>query len=143
MILKFIKLWSLIITALLIDVIFISSTNAEIKVYEGFGEHYMENKEETLDHSKNQAKLLAELDVIEQCSFNVESYSSLHNSKLTRDEIISITAGIMKVKSIQYFLDRYADNLFIVKAKLTAEVDTDKIPELVEREVERRKNKQS
>ena len=143
MILKLLKLWSFIITVLLIDAIFVSSANAEIKVYEGFGEHYMENKEETLDYAKNRAKLLAELDVIEQCSFNIKVYSTLHNSKLTRDEIISVTAGIIKVKNVQYFLDRYADNLFIVKAKLTAEIDTDKIPELVEREVEHRKNKQS
>ena len=118
-----------------------SFVKAEIKVYEGIGEYYMENKSETIEYSKNQAKLFAELDVIEKTKIHIESYSKLHNSKLTKDEIISISAGIMKVKNVQYSISPYRNGLFVIKAIMTAEVDTDKIPELVEREVQHRSDK--
>ena len=102
----------------------------------------MEDKSETMDQAKNKAKLAAELDVIEQIKFNVESYSNLHNSNLTKDEVVIITAGIMNVKKVEYSLRADSDDVLILKATVTADVDTDKIPELVEREVKCRHSKQ-
>lgn len=120
--------------------IFAATANATILKFEGVGEHYMENQTETLEDSKNKAKIVAELNALEQAQINIQSYSELQNLNLTRDEIITITAGILNVTDVKYKLTNEGDVL-LMTAIVTAEIDTDKIPELVEREIKRRANK--
>lgn len=129
------------LTALLIfySFIFVSSVQAEMKIYIGVGEYYMEDENETLAQAQDAAKLAAELDAMEQAQINVQSYSEKHNSNLTRDEIVTITAGIMNVTSVKYFLKDDA-GILLMRAEVTAEIDTDKIAELVELEIKRRAN---
>lgn len=115
-----------------------SSVQAEIKIYTGVGEHYMESESETLAQAQDAAKLAAELNAMEQAQINVKSYSAVHNSNLTQDEIITITAGIMNITSVKYSLKEDFDGLMVMCAEVTAEIDTDKIAELVEREIKRR-----
>lgn len=121
--------------------IFSVTTNAEIKIFEGVSEHYMEDANETLDEAKEKAKTLAELDALEQAQVHIQSYSDMHNSHLTRDEIIAITAGVLNVTDVQYNLSQESDGIMLMKVVVTAEIDTDKIPELVERELKRRRAK--
>ena len=126
---------------LFVAVIFFSATsNAEIKNVVGTGEHYL-SKSDTLQHGKEQAKLLAELDVAEQVAIQIQSISELKNLKLTKDEIITISAALMNVLDIKYSIRPDFDGVLIIAATVTAEVDTEKVPELVEREVNRRMNK--
>ena len=120
---------------------FTSMANAEIKIYEGIGSYYIEDENEKLDKSKEKAKTLAELDAMEQAQVNIESYSMANNYQLTKDEIISITAGIMNVTEVKYYIDCNSGESTLVKAVLTAEIDTDKIQEYVELEMKRRTNK--
>lgn len=120
--------------------IFAATANAAILKFEGVGEHYMENQTETLDDSKNKAKIVAELNALEQAQINIQSYSESRNLNLTRDEIITITAGILNVTDVKYKLTNEG-NILVMTAIITAEIDTDKIPELVEREIKRRANK--
>lgn len=117
------------------------TTSAEIKIFEGVGEHYMEDSNETLDEAEKQAKLFAELNALEQAQVYIQSYSNMHNSNLTKDEIIVITAGILNVTNVRYKLSQESDEIMLITAIVTAEIDTDKIPELVERELKRRKAK--
>lgn len=118
--------------------IFDTDVNAEIKTFLGVGEHYIEDSTENLEKAKNEAKLSAERDAMEQASVNVQSYSEIHNSNLTKDEIIAITAGIMNVIDVKYFM-KDDSGIPLIRAEVTAEIDTDKIGELVEIEVQRRK----
>ena len=115
-----------------------SASQAEVKIYTGVGEHYMENETETLAQAQDAAKLAAELNAMEQAQINVKSYSAAHNFNLTQDEIITITAGIMNITNVKYSLKEDFDGLPIMRAEVTAEIDTDKIPALVEREMKRR-----
>ncbi len=114
-----------------------SSVQAEIKIYTGVGEHYMEDEKETLAQAQDAAKLSAQLNAMEQAQINVKSYSAVHNFNLTQDEIISITAGVMNITSVKYSLKDEA-GVLLMCAEVTAEIDTDKIAELVEREIKRR-----
>ena len=118
--------------------IFANLASAEIQTFEGVGEHYIENPEETLDAAKENAKLAAELNALEQAQVKVISYCEMHNANLTQDEIISITAGILHVTDVKYALKSENDGILLMRAVVTAEIDTDKIPALIEREMERR-----
>ena len=62
----------------------------------------------------------------------------MNNSNLTQDEIVSITAGIINVTNVKYSLKTENDGILLMCAVVTAEIDTDKISELVEREINRR-----
>ena len=116
--------------------IFSTAASAEIQTFEGVGTYYMENENETLDFAKNKAKLAAELNALEQAQVYIYSYSELHNLNLKQDEIISITAGILKVTDIRYSLKTESD-ILLMCATVTAEIDTDKISEMVEHEIKR------
>lgn len=117
--------------------VFANSATAETKIFIGVGEHYMESETETLAQAQEKAKLAAELDAMEQAQVNVQIYSEMHNSNLTRDEIITVTAGVMNITNVKYSLKEEMDVLLIC-AEVTAEIDTDQIPALVEREIKRR-----
>ena len=84
---------------------------------------------------------MAELDVAEQVEIYVISYSEAHGAKLTKDEIITISVALMNILDEKYSIRPDFDGVLIIAAIVTAEVDTEKIPELVEREVNRRMNK--
>ncbi len=118
--------------------IFATAASAEIQNFVGVGEHYIENETETLAQAQDKAKLTAELDALEQAQVNIQIYSEMHNFNLTRDEIISITAGILNITDVKYLLKEDFDGLLIMRAEVTAEIDTDKIAEFVEREIKRR-----
>lgn len=118
--------------------IFATTVNAEVKTFLGVSEHYMENSSETLEQAKDKAKLDAELSAMEQAQINVQSYSEAHNSNLTRDEIIIITAGILKITDVKYFL-KNDSGIYLIRSEVTAEIDTDKISEFIEREIQRQK----
>ena len=94
----------------------------------------MESETETLAQAQDAAKLAAELDAMQQAQIVVISYSEAHNSNLTQDEIITITAGVMNVTGVKYSLQDEA-GVLLMRAEVTAEIDTDKIPALIEREL--------
>ena len=120
--------------------IFATATNAEVLTFTGIGVHYIEDSNETLDAAKNKAKLAAELNAMEQAHINVKGYSESHNLNLTNDEIITITAGVLKVTAVKYALKSESDGVLLMQAEVTAEIDVDKIPEFIEREMKRHKN---
>ena len=110
----------------------------EILTYEGVGEYYMEEENISLSEAKDKAKLMAEVAVVEQASVKVASTTEVQKSKLTKDEIELIAAGIIKVQDVKYNISSELDTL-LVKAVVKAEIDTDEIPALVEQELAKRK----
>ncbi len=114
-----------------------TSANAAVESYEGIGVYYMENESELVDDAKERAKMFAEIDILEQISLKVGSYSTARQSDLTRDEIETIVAGIMNVTDTKYDMN-YENNIMVITATVNAEVDIDKVNELLEREIKRR-----
>ena len=115
--------------------IFAATTHAEIKTYAGVGEYFV--KEELIDSAKEQAELIAGRDILEQVCFYVKSKSSSQNSSLTNDEIIIISAGILHVTDTKFSITT-DNNEIIVKALVTAQIDTDELKKLLEQEIKRR-----
>lgn len=111
---------------------------AEILAYEGVGEYYMEEENISLSEAKDKAKLMAQVAVVEQASVKVAGTTEVKNSKLTKNEIELIAAGIIKVQDVKYNISSELDTL-LVKAVVKAEIDTDEIPALVEQELAKRK----
>ena len=106
---------------------FISIAQAEIETYEGCGEYLMTN--ETVEYSKEQAKLEAERDVIRQACFHVTGISQSKDSALDYDEIFGETEGIIRILDIKYKLIPKKDD-FIIRAIIKAEIDTEKLDEV-------------
>ena len=119
-----------------------SPAEAEVLSLEGSGEYYMEDDSMSLSKAKDEAKLLAEIDAVEQARVNVESDTTVQNSKLTKNEITTIAAAILMVQKVDYTISSDFDDVMVVKAVIKADIDTDEIPALVERELKRRQAEQ-
>lgn len=113
-----------------------STVDAEVRSFEGLGEHYL-GEDETLNYARDQAKRRAERNALEQIYIYVSSRSEMIDFELAEDEIISITAGVMNVTDVKYRLTP-DDETFKVEARLTADIDIDRVIELAEREVRAR-----
>lgn len=130
---------AIVICLMMLTMSFSGTASAEIVSLEGVGEYYMENDNISLSKAKDEAKLLAEVDVVEQARVNVEGNTVVKNSKLTKNEITTVAAGILYVKEVKYSISADVGDVMLVKAIMKAEIDTDLIPKLVERELKKRK----
>ena len=103
------------------------SADAEIKTYEGTDEYIM-NEFETLDIAKQRAKQKAERAAQESAGVFIESNTEVVSSMVTKDEIRTMTGGILKVVDVQYQLTPLPDGKsIIVRATVKADIDTDDI----------------
>lgn len=103
---------------------FIPVANAQVVTCTGSDEYIM-SEFETIDIAKQRAKQKAERAAQEQAGVFVESSVDVVNMMVTKDEIHTMTAGILHVKDVQYQLTPLADGKsLIVKATVTADVDT-------------------
>lgn len=122
-----------LVAAILLSV---SSAEAETQTYEGTGVFTI-TQGETQNVAKKRAKLEAERDALEQIYLYVKAQSSSKNSRLTKDEIVTVAAGLMNVLKTKFAVTK-EDGFFVVTATVIAEIDPDEIPEAVEREKNRR-----
>ena len=74
---------------------FMTVTCAEIQTYEGFGKYLI--TDETVDFAKNQAELIAQRTILEEICVYVKAQSTMIDYELDNDEIITISAGILRV----------------------------------------------
>lgn len=102
----------------------------EIKNFTGEG--YFAVVDETLDYAKNKAKLDAARNIAEQIFVDIQSKTEVKNSTLIHDEIITKTESLMKILDVKYKIEPGDENSFVVKAIVTAIVDTDEIDKLLE-----------
>ena len=108
-----------------------SVADAETKIYEDVG--YFALAEESLDHAKEKAKLDGARNIAEQVFVKIQGDTKVKNSVLDRDEIITMTEGLMKILEVKYKIladDEDADS-FIVQATVTAEVDTEELEKIL------------
>ena len=112
-----------------------SAAEAAVQTYEGVGV-YTITEGETQNVAKKRAKLDAERAALEQIYLYVKSQSTSKNSRLTKDEIITVAAGQMLVLKTNFTVAKENGN-FVVTAIVIAVIDPDAIPEAVERERKR------
>ena len=111
--------------------------HAEIKTYEGVGEYSIEDK--TIAFAKSQAELIAQRDALEQVKFFIKSDSHMVNGILKEDEIIAISAGILRVINTKFeIIDDESDSR--IKAFVTAEIDTVELARLLDEAVKSKQN---
>lgn len=125
-------MWKKIFLAsILIGNIFAANVHAEIKTYTGEG--FFIVTDETLDVAKEKAKIDGERNIAEQVYVYVESQTEVKNSELTHDEIISMTESLMKILDVKYKIEPAEEDSFVIRAIVTAEVDTDEIDKLIKK----------
>lgn len=114
-------------TLLVVGSMFFSSTvNAEIQTYTGVGEYLMSDFE-TFDVAQQRAKQRAEQNACEQAGVFVESRTEVQNAQVTRDEIITMTSGILKIVDVQFKREFVNDNTTRIHATITANIDSNDI----------------
>ena len=121
--------------AFLITINLFSVAHAEIKTHEGVGEYLMTT--ETIDFAKNQAELAAQRDILEKICVYIKSKSTMIDNELDNDEIVTVSAGILRIVDIKFSMEDDRDG-FNVKSFVTAQIDTDELEKLLEQEVKRK-----
>lgn len=129
-----------VLTAILIVMSFMidSIAHAETEKYEGFGEYFM--TDETVDFAKNQSELAAQRDILDKICVYVKSQSTMIDNELDNDEIITISAGILHVIETKHYFESEVDGI-VVKALVTAKIDTEELNNLLEQEIKSRLSK--
>ena len=108
--------------------------NAEIQTYVGTDEYVM-SEFETIDVAKQRAKQKAERNAQEQAGVFVESNVEVVNMMVTKDEIHTMTGGILKVVDVQYQLTPLEDGKsLIVRATVKADIDSDDVTKWLNRD---------
>ena len=106
-------------------ILFCSTANAEIQTYEGYGEYVMSDFE-TPEVAKQRAKQRAESAAQEKAGIFVRSNIKVVNAQMESEEIEVMTAGIMKIRSVDYEVVPDISG-FVFKSKVLADIDTDEI----------------
>ena len=124
---------------LVIAMIFFTSatTYAEIKSYEGVGEYFL--TDETIDYAKEQAELEAQSDILEKVIVYVKGISVMIDHELDSDEIITASAGILRVIETKFTMESDGDGI-TVKSFVTAEIDIEEVVKLLEQRIKDRKS---
>lgn len=107
---------------------------AEVQTYTGVGEYVMSNFE-TPDSAMERAKAYALRDAQEQAGIYVQTYSKAQNFKLVKDEITTMTAGIIKVIETEIEPIPVKDAKGAIKyiAKMKVKINTDDISKWLKR----------
>ena len=114
-----------------------ATVNAEIQTYTGVGEYLMSDFE-TFDVAQQRAKQRAEQNACEQAGVYVESRTEVQNAQVTRDEIITMTSGILKVTDVQFKREIVDDTKTKIRATVTANIDSDDINKWLAKDAQER-----
>ena len=126
------------LAAIVLMILFASTAHAEIKTYTGYGEYLM--TDETIDYAKGQAELYAQRDVLEKVCVFVKGRSLMIDNELSDDEVTTISAGVLHVTDTKFSMDMDAEGI-LIKAFVTAQIDTAELDTLLERAINDRKGK--
>lgn len=120
------------------SLLFMPNALAEVMTVEGSDEYVM-SEFETLDVAKQRAKEKAMRAAQEQAGVYVESTTDVVNFTVTNDEIHAITAGILNVSNVSYTQETLPNvNGLVIRATVTALVDTDDIASWLNRSPDER-----
>ena len=105
---------------------FMPAAQAEVRTYDGVGEYLMSDFE-TFDVAQQRAKQRAEQNACEQAGVYVESRTEVRNAQVTKDEIITMTSGILKIVDVQFKREIVDDNTTRIRATVKAQIDSNDI----------------
>lgn len=108
---------------------------AEVKTYTGNGDYLL--TDENISFAKSRAEISAELSILNQICVYVKGQSTTIDNEFDNDEVISICAGILHVTDTKYQIIDDANGI-LVKALVTAEVDTDELETLLKQAISER-----
>ena len=114
----------MLLVILMSNFIFISNVQAGVETFEGHGDYL--RTDETIEYSKEQAKIEAERDIIRQAYFHVTGISQSSDSVLDYDEVFGESEGIIRILDVKYKLIPEKEN-YIIRAIVKAEVDTEEL----------------
>ena len=92
-------------------------------------------------NAKDKAKIYAIRSAAESISTKIIADSHTKNNLLKNDEIIAITAGILKINNVVYEINTFEDDIVEIKATVYIEADFDEINNAIKAEIERRRIK--
>ncbi|WP_303814842.1 tetratricopeptide repeat protein [Selenomonas ruminantium] len=101
---------------------------AEVRSYEGVGEYWF-GEGETPAMARARAQERAEQNALEQAGVYVESYTTVINNKVEKDEINTIAQGVLKIIGQPQFYPSVEGNGYKIKAVINATVETKDIDE--------------
>lgn len=132
------KIFRQIVSALFIVAMLLCNavSHAEIKNYEGHGEHYIVD-DETTDFAKKQAELEAWRNILDKICVYVKGQSIMIDNELEEDEIITIATGILRVIDTKHAI-AVEDDALVVTAFVTAIIDTDELASLLDNAIKNR-----
>ena len=115
-------------TLLIAGSLFLMPTaDAVVQTYEGTDEYIM-SEFETIDIAKQRAKQKAERVAQESAGVFVEGTTEVSNLTVTKDEIRTMTCGILKIVDVHYDVKPLENaNGFLIRATVKADVDTEDI----------------
>ena len=113
------------------------AVNAEVKTYEGVGEYLMSDFE-TPETAKQRAKQRAEQAAQEKAGVFVESRTEVVNMMVTKDEIVTMTGGILKIVGVEYEREIVSKDITLIRAKVTANIDSDDVTKWLSRDTAER-----
>lgn len=133
------SLRKLLAAGLIAGTLFIAApVDAEIRTYEGTDEYIM-SEFETIDVAKQRAKQKAERAAQEKAGVFVESNTEVVNMMVTKDEIVTMTGGILKVVDVQYDVKPLTNaNGFLIRATVKADIDSDDVAKWLNRGADER-----
>ena len=125
------KFISVLLSIFFFGNVFITTVQAEIKIYEGVGEFLLTN--ENLDYAKNKAKLKGIRCISEEIFIKIQSSSELKDISQVHDEIIAMSESLINITEVKYQLGLTKDDKQVIKAFVTAEVDTEEVEKIIKK----------
>ena len=107
---------------------------AEVRQVDVTGRYFIGEVTENFAEARERAHEDALRMAAEQVSVLVESYSESHNMELTKDEIQTIAAAILRVEQTEFSYHEVSENCIKVLCHILAIADTDSIPAAMLRE---------
>ena len=106
-----------------------SPPSADSRTVTASGEHRMSDHDTRTD-AVRLAVEAAKKDALEQVATYLESVTEVRNMDVTRDDIRSFTAGIVKIVN-QSVTPRLEDGAVVIRADLTAEIDPHEVAQAI------------
>ena len=124
--------------------IFASNVHAEIKTYTGIGD-YVLSEDVPPGDIKSKAKMYAEKNALEQAGVFVSGLTEVKNNVVSKDEIVTIVGGILKIIDVKFEIIPLNDAAGIAKyrATVTAQVDINLLDDAIKNWLNRDSNEKA
>lgn len=114
-----------------------TNVKAAVETYEGTEDYYVLGAVENINVAKERARARALRDAREKAGVYIHTLSVVVNSKMVKDEIISVASGVMRIIETTYDIIKLTDmDGYIVRATVKADIDTGDVEKFLTRDAE-------